>query len=416
MEKNNSFQELNSPDLLPGGVPSVISSTESSSIRSGRGGRCWDQTGKAYIDFICGYGPIILGHSHTEVNETVIEQIKRGFLFSSNSPLYEELHRKLGQIYLSTGKTLIFKTGSEAIAAAIRLARAFTNKMGIIRCGFHGWHDTMISPYVSWHLYEADPQPPRLIAGIPPSPVQYVHSWNGEDVEQLVDLCNRYSSQVAALIIDPIQIREPLEENIKQLRILTRNHGMLLILDEVKTGFRVSLGGVQQLYGIQADLTILSKAIANGFPLAVVLGREEIVSLASSIKIMGTYNNELLSIVAALTTISVLEKPGIITWLWDAGQRLIDGFNEILERKGLLDHICAQAYRWPCLPALRYRQDSEMARHLQTVLPRELTNRGVLLLANHPSFICTEHTTTDIDEALQIFEESVNACLKMRTN
>ncbi len=270
----------------------------------------------------------------------------------------------------------------------------------------------MVSPSISWHLYEADPQPPRLVAGVPPSSFQDILSWNGEDFQHLVDLCDEHRSELAALIIDPVQIREPIEENLKQLRALTRNQGMVLILDEIKTGFRISLGGVQQLYDVQADLTILSKAIANGFPLAVVLGRKEIMSLSPSLRIMRTYNNELISVAAALMTISILERPGIISWLWEAGQQLIDGFNEILSRKQLVDDICAVPYRWPCLRALWYRQRSETARRLMSVLQRELACHGLLLLANHPSYICVEHTHGDIGDALQIFEDSVSDCLK----
>ena len=412
MENAYSSSDVSPPRMLPGGVPSALSSEGARYIANGQGGRCWDQFGKAYIDFICGHGPVILGHAHTEVNAAVVKQLANGILFPSNSPLYDELSAKLKQLFPYSDETLFFKTGSEAVAAAIRLARAFTGKMKIIRCGFHGWHDAMISPSISWHLYEADPKPPRLIAGIPPSLSQDVLTWNGEDFQQLVDLCNAHKSEVAALIADPIQIREPVAENLKQLRVLTRDQGMLFILDEIKTGFRVSLGGVQQLYGLEGDLTILSKAIANGFPLAVVLGRKEILSLAPSLRIMGTYNNELVSIAAALMTIAILERPGIIAWLWEAGQQLIDGFNEILERKQLIEDVCAMPYRWSCLPALWYRQRSERAKRLMPVLHRELANQGVLLLANHPNYICAEHTHRDIGDALQIFEDSMNHCWK----
>jgi glutamate-1-semialdehyde aminotransferase len=108
----------------------------------------------------------------------------------------------------------------------------------------------------------------------------------------------------------------------------------------------------------------------------------------------------------------VLERPGAIAWLWEAGQQLLDGCNEVIERKGLADDICAKPYRWPCLPALWYRQRSAAAQRLMPLLHRELARRGVLLLANHPSHICVEHTHADIAEALHVFEESVSACLK----
>jgi glutamate-1-semialdehyde aminotransferase len=304
------------------------------------------------------------------------------------------------------------KTGSEAVAAAIRLARTYTGKNKIIRCGFHGWHDQVISPDVSWHRYEADSRPPNLIPGVPIPEEPLVLSWNGEDIQQLEELFRVNHLNIAALLLDPVQLREPLEENLKTLRRLTRDEEALFILDEIKTGFRVSLGGVQDLYNVQPDLTILSKAFANGFPLAAVVGSAEILDFAPSAKIMGTYNNELVSIAAALKTISILERPTSIPWLWQVGQHLIDGINELLNRYNLIDDIQAVPYRWSCMPYIWFHSRSERAQCLKPIFYEQLVQRGVLLLANHMNFVCLAHTVRDVEDTLQAIGDALADCLQ----
>ncbi|MSP12236.1 MAG: aminotransferase class III-fold pyridoxal phosphate-dependent enzyme [Chloroflexi bacterium] len=413
-----SRMDLTNPSpTLPGGVLSALQGLPGRFIVRGHGGRCWDQFDQTYIDYICGYGPIIIGHCNAEVNQAVIQQLELGIIFPSYTTLHYQLNATLKRIFPYTDCCLFMKTGSEAISAAIRLARAFTGRATIFRCGFHGWHDAFISPYTSWHLFEADPFPPRYIPGIPQDPTAaLVVSWDGEDFQQLADLFQAHRPSVAALILDPIQLREPFEENLRQLRKLTEEEGALLILDEIKTGFRVSLNGVQGLYNIKPDITVLSKAISNGFPLAVVLGQPKIMGLIQSARIMGTYNNELVSIAAALKTISILERSGSITRLWELGQKLIDGTNEILNRYRLIEDIQAVAYRWPCMPALWFHQHSERAQNLKSSLINELARHGVLILANHPSFICLEHNKQDVDDTLAAMDAAVLSCLTTINN
>ncbi len=402
-------RDIKSTPLMPGGVPSILPDDY---ITRGLGGRCWDQNGKVYTDFICGYGPLILGHCNEEVNQAVIKQMEQGMVFPAYNPLYNELSSVLQRLFPYADRCLFMKTGSEAVSAAVRLARAFTGKTKIIRCGFHGWHDTVVSPYILWHQYETDPEPPRSVAGVPQVIGEsLVLNWDGEDIQQLEDLFRTNHSDVAALLLDPVQLREPMDDHLKQLRKLTYSEGALLILDEIKTGFRVSLAGVQGLYKVQPDLTVLSKGISNGFPVSIVIGQSEILNLSANAKIMGTYNNELISIAAALKTISILERPTSIPWLWQTGQRLINGTNEILTRYGLIDDIQAVAYRWPCMPYIWFHSHSKRAQRLKAGFYRQLIQRGVLLLPNHMNFICLAHTISDVENALQAIEDSLKDCL-----
>lgn len=401
--------------MLPGGVPSVLHAQPDRQLVKGLGGRCWDQYGFEYVDFICGYGPISVGHANAEINAAICDQLSRGIIFPAASPQQDALQAELYNLFPYATESIFLKTGSEAIAAAVRLARAATGKFKIVRCGFHGWHDHFISPYASWHRYEADDQAPRVVPGVAvASSDPSVLSWDGENIQELADLFQQHHSEIAAFIMDPIQLREPLAENLRLIRMLTIENGIALILDEIKTGFRVSMQGVQGLYNIQADLTVFSKAIANGSPLAVVIGKHEFMQRLPQVRIMGTYNNELISVAAAIATLSILKQPGHIEWLWKVGQMLIDGINSILGHYQLLDEISAVPYRWPCLPAVWFRRSSKVGQTLLPHLQEAWTKQGLLLLPNHPNFTCVEHTENDVNKALQHFEAAVSHCLSKR--
>lgn len=407
MNGMSSLSSGNDVGLLPGGVPSIFKTLPDRYIEMGKGGRCFDQYGNDYIDFICGFGSVILGHNHNGVNEAVKHQLNKGVTFSSSSPIFDELNSAIKQLFPYSGDIVIVKTGSEAVAVAIRLARAFTNKTKIIRCGFHGWHDEMIAPFESWHLYEPDPLPPRTVPGVNSYEHPTVFSWTGADFQTLQKLFQKHKGEVAALIIDPIQLRQPSKSQFNELKKLTKQENALLIFDEIKTGFHVNLSGVQGLYGIYPDITVLSKGIANGFPLAMALGKPEIMQLVPHIKIMGTYNNELISAAASLKTLSILQESNYIEMLWGLGQKLINGLNSLLIERGLEDHIQAVPYQWPSLPAVWLKQKSDFASKLKPILFHHLVKNGVLLLANHPNFICMQHTEKDIQDALDRFEAAL---------
>ena len=411
-----NFTNKNPSGWLQGGVSSIFDSSSGNYIARGLGGKCRDRKGKEYIDFVCGYGSLVLGHCNLEVNRAVMKQMNLGMMFPTNSPLHNQLSSELKNIFPYADRSLFLKTGSEAVSAAIRLARAFTGKSKIIRCGFLGWHDSVISPHLSWHLYEPDVQSPRLVAGVPKTNQDSLSFyWNGEDFAQLKNLFRVNRSEIAAFLLDPIQIREPIEKNINRVQKLAHDEEALFILDETKTGFRVSLGGVQGLYGLQPDVTILGKGMSNGFPLSAVIGRREILDWCLEAKIMGTFNSELLSVAAALKTISILRKPSTIPHLWKIGERLIDGINEILNQDGLHDDIQAVAYRWPCMPFIWFHNNSKRAQVLKPIFYRQLVRSRVLFLSNHMSFTCLAHTAHDVDRTLQIINDVWKDCLSEKS-
>lgn len=396
-------------EILPGGVLSVLNHIPDVHIVKASGCICCDSRGSEYIDFICGYGPLILGHSDPNINTAVSKQLQQGMLFPSNHPLYRKLKNVLGELFERADDAIFLKTGSEAVHAAVRLARTHTCKQLIVRCGFHGWHDSFVSPSVPWHRYDEQLPSGTDVPGILSTDNNGgTIMWDGRDLDYLQTLFRNCGSDIAAIIIDPIQIQEPIGKNLLQIKEIAERGKALLILDEIKTGFRVSPGGVQQAYGIAADITVLSKAISNGFPLSVVLANSEIMERRKATKIMGTYNGELVSIVAALETISQINQHDVTTWINRMGIQFIDGINNVLQKLHLGNHVKAVPYRWPCMPYMCFDSSPE-GYSLKDTFFSKLIQKGVLMLANHPSFISYAHKEKHINRAVdviqQIFEE-----------
>ena len=395
--------------MLLGGVDSMLPSHLE--IVGGKGGICWDQDGNEYHDFVMGYGAVILGHAHDRVVKAISKQAARGQLFPSPSSLHRELCQRLEHWYPWAGGSLFFKTGSEAVTAAIRLARAYTGRKRVIRCGFHGWHDIFMARHRSWHQYNDVPKgKPVFPLGIMAEDVGAIE-WIGDSIDMLDTIINASKDEVACLVVDPIQLREPLACNLNSIAKIVSEAGALLVLDEVKTGFRVGLSGTQGILGVKADITVLSKGISNGSPLSAVVTRPEIIQLSSAAKIMGTYNSELTSVAAALATLEVLQEPESIPTLWKLGQYFIDGINDIFRRCRLERMAMAVPYRWPCMPHIWFRDNSHTAQKFKKHFFQKMVESRVLLLSNHPNFICLEHTEAQIDEVLRRVERSCRVVL-----
>jgi glutamate-1-semialdehyde aminotransferase len=311
-------------------------------------------------------------------------------------PAYYRLLEVLAQLYPHTNDLVTFKTGSEAVAAAIRLARAQTGRKTILRVGYLGWHDQVISPYVRCHTYD-----PRLFEQIWPVGVPHdslsslSRVWYGSDPRELVSLVRATGEDLAAVVVDPVQLAPPYAAAAaRALKEAVNDSGALLIFDESKTGFRVHMGGVQALYGVAADLTVLSKALANGLPLAVVLGRRELISLARSARIKGTFGAETASIAAALATIQQLQTSDGPRVLDERGGELLEGLNDAIRSVGLQHQVAAVPYQWACLPYVHFAGE---AKSLQHPFHDGLVDRGVLMLRNHMSYVPLELTHSDVD-------------------
>lgn len=360
----------------------------------GLGAYCWTTDGRRYIDLVCGQGPVVLGHAHPGVRDAVIRQLGLGTMLPGPGPEWARLKGKLLRLFPHYEDVLPFKTGSEAVSAAIRLCRAFTQRNVILRVGFHGWHDPLVSPYVRCHSYDERTYETSWPVGVPhDSYLSTTRVWHGDDPAALVNQVVSVGEKLAAVLIDPVQLRSPAVETVRRLWEITRQLGVLLIFDESKTGLRVHLRGAQHLLGVDPDLTILSKALANGLPLAVVLGKTDILHLAHAARIKGTFNFEMLAISAAVATVETLEAEDGPKTLNRLGGELLDGLSEAIRATGWEDTISAIPYQWPCLPYIRFLGE---ALALKEEFFLGLRDRGVLMLRDHMSYVSLALTTEDI--------------------
>jgi glutamate-1-semialdehyde 2,1-aminomutase len=323
--------------VLAGGVNSNIRLTERPTplfFTRAHGPILEDVDGNTYIDYVCGMGPIILGHADPRVTEAVTEVIGRGLVFGGTHPLEIEVAERIANAVPSVEVMRFCSSGSEAVHAAIRIARAATGRWKVARFEghYHGWLDTIYvgeSPDAERPAAPAAPgtrgQPRSALADV------IVLPWN--DPDALEAAMHIYRGQIAAVILEPILcntgVIPPRPGYVEAIRELCDRDGAVLIFDEVITGFRVALGGAQSLLGIRPDLTVFGKAVANGFPLSVVGGRRDLMEHIASGAVLhgGTYNGNLPAMAAARATLDALSADGgaVYGGITDTGRSLMDG-------------------------------------------------------------------------------------------
>ncbi|MBI1386777.1 MAG: aminotransferase class III-fold pyridoxal phosphate-dependent enzyme [Rhizobiales bacterium] len=318
-------------------------------IRSGRGSRVWDEDGREYVDFLIGSGPMLLGHGHPEVLEAVAEQLPKGMTFFANNAAGLELAEEICRAVPCAEQVRFLATGSEADMYAIRLARAFTGRERIVKFegGYHG-----MGPEAQMSL-----APTRLVnypQAIPDSAGIQECVRDGmliapfNDADFLESLLAEHGDEVAAIIVEPLQrIIPPVPGFLSALRALCDRHGIVLIFDEVVTGFRFAYGGAQEEYGVTPDVCTLGKVIGGGFPIAAVAGRRDImrhfdknaVGADRWLMMLGTLSGNPVAAVAGLKTLEILRRPGTYEQLHANGRRIMEMFTRHLARAGIAHHI-----------------------------------------------------------------------------
>jgi glutamate-1-semialdehyde 2,1-aminomutase len=382
-------------ELVPGGVHrggTPLLDPERSPIyfERGRGCRIWDVDGNEYIDYILAYGAVLLGYAEAAVDDAAMAQVARGNLLTLNHPLHLRLIQAILQRFPAAEMAYLMKTGSEATTAALRIARCFTGRRKIVRCGFHGWHD--------WCF----PQDDSVPAGL----AEQVLDLRDIRPEGLSALLLRHSGEVAAVILAPEMV-QPLTRGALQPMIDTAHeHGALFILDEVKTGFRMPGGSVQQYLAVQPDMTALSKALGNGWPVAAVIGRREVMQAGQGIHLSATFHGETAGMAAALMNLELIDREGVQDHVWRAGERLIDGLNMIVARH----RLPARAYGEPLppMPFLAFTHPDEAVNvALRTTFYSEMFKRGILLHPRHLWYTAYAHTAADIERTLAAADEAM---------
>lgn len=311
-------------------------------VRDGKGSRVWDEDGKEYVDLLIGSGPMILGHGHPEVMEAVMEQLPRGMTFFANNRLGVELAEEICRAVACAEKVRYVSTGSEADMYAMRLARAYTGRDKILKFegGYHGMGPEAQMSLAPTRLVNF-PQAVPDSAGIPEAVRADMLIAPYNDPDYLESLCAEHGSEIAAIIIEPLQRIVPAQPGfLEAVRKICDAHGIVLIFDEVVTGFRFGYGGAQERYGVTPDLTTLGKVIGGGFALAAIAGRADIMALFEKgsdkwLMQVGTLSGNPVAAAAGLKTMEVMRRDGQYDRLADNGKRLMAMASASLDARGV---------------------------------------------------------------------------------
>jgi len=370
------------------------------------GGKVIDVDGNEYIDMLCAYGPIIIGHREQEIDNEVIKQIREnGFCMSLTQPLQNKLAKKLTNLIPCCEKMVFMKMGSDATTAAIRVARAYTKRTKILHCGYHGWHDWSCEVH-------------GIEAGIPQKLYEDIHEFEFNNLEQLEGLIKKYKDNIAGIILTPIntpggrEVEMPNPGYLEELRELADDNGIILIYDEIRTGFRVDMGGAQKMFGVIPDLAAFGKAMANGYPISTLVGKKEIMDvLVEKVFLSSTFFPNSLSQVAALKTIELLEREKILINIKDKGNRFAGRIKESIEEIGIPCKFSGE----PWMPYITFNPDPNYRyRKLREEFYTQLIRRKVFLQPFHHGYICYRHNDDDLDYAAQMIQESLKECKKIK--
>ena len=392
----------------------------------GNGSKKWDVDGNEYIDYVCGHGALILGHSHPEIVEAVNKQMSLGTHLGACTDQELEWGSYIKRLVPSVERIRFQSSGTEATMMAMRLARAYTGKNIVIKLQdhFHGWNDYAIS----------DSQGPS--AGVPSSVWGSIKVLPAGDLIALDEFLNA-NDDVAAIILEPTgahygQLMFDVPNYLEGVRNLTSSYGVVFIMDEVVTGFRASAGGAQQKYDITPDLTTCAKIIAGSLPGGAVGGKAEIVDMISHtgkfvrnaserVAHPGTFNANPLSAVAGAKCLEIISRGEVNTLANNMGNKLRDGFNNVFSSLEISGHsygigsmVHVVLHDCDCDREIctgdHTRIKNTIAEEKTIQLKRSLQNHGIDVMGRNAFLVSSVHTEKDIDTTLEAFESSLRQC------
>jgi glutamate-1-semialdehyde 2,1-aminomutase len=390
-------------------------------IESGSGSRIWDIEGNEYIDYLLGSGPMLLGHNHPEVTEAAAWQLRRGTTFFTNNPLGIELAGMINEAVACADMVRFVSTGSEAVAYAMRLARAYTGRDKILKFegGFHGYSDWgLMSVEPKRHSNSSRPIPDS--AGIPKAVLENIVVAPFNDIEAVERLIHEFKRTLAAVILEPQQrLIPPVPGFLQAMRDLTQAHDILLVFDEMATGFRLTYGGAQEFYGVIPDLCTLGKVIGGGFPLAAVAGRADIMALFDRkrvatdrfVPMVGTFSGNPVAAAAGIATLKVLKRPGTYERFVQTGRRLMYGLAERFERAGIHVKVVGEHAMFDVVfggdEVTNYkdltRGDTDLVARYNKLVGERGIHKG-----EAKYYVSMALTETDIKETFAIWDETVD--------
>jgi glutamate-1-semialdehyde 2,1-aminomutase len=369
------------PEALFGGPAAGV---PSAMVRSA-GCRVWDTEGREYLDLVMALGAVALGYGHPAVTEAAVRAVRDGGVGSLPPVLEEEVAAELARRIPWVEQTRFLKTGAEAMAAAVRLARTVTGREAVLGCGYHGWLD--------WCQGAEAP-------GVPAGTRALYAELPFNDTERTRERIRRAGDTLAAVVFEPVVLAPPDPEWLAVLREETERAGALLIADEIKTVGRLAPGGGCERFGIRPDLVVMAKAIANGFPLGAVGGRAEVMRAVGRTWISSTLATEWVALAAARATLDVMAAESVPAHLGRVGARLLAGLRDLAERH---PNVVRGVAGLPEMCCLQFHDEAAGA-----ALAVAAARRGLLFKRSAYNFVSLAHDEVAIDRSLAILGEALD--------
>ena len=360
-------------------------------ITHGKGCYIWDVDGNQYIDFMMGLHSIILGYCDKDINESIKEQLDEGINFSLASTLEKELAEILINIIPCAEMVRFGKNGTDANTGAIRLAREIKKKSKIITCGYHGWND--------WYISSTS-----FDNGIPKDLRKFILPINYNDIDQLYTTIKQHKDDIAAIIMEPMNSIYPKDNFLKKVRDLASKNGILLIFDEIITGFRFSIGGAQEFFNVTPDLATIGKGMGNGMPISAIVGKSKYMCKMDKIFFSSTFGGESLSIKGSIATIKKLIKKNVPKKLYELGSYLDEGVSKTLKKYNLEETITYEGH--PCWKIMKVKDRNNIKSNIiKTLLIKNLISKGVLINASHN--ISFSHSKADLNYVISSYDNII---------
>ncbi len=356
-----------------------------------------DVDGNKYIDFLLALLPIVLGYQDKDVDNAVKRQMKKGVLFSMSHPIEIELAEQLINIIPYADMVRFGKNGSDVLSAAVRLARAYTNKDILLVAGYHGWHD--------WFIGSTTRN-----KGVPMAVQKLTKTFRMNDLYDLKNKIKKYSNKVAAIIVEPEGTFSTSKEYLVELKKICKKNGIVLIFDEIICGFRTRLGGASEKYGVYPDLGCFGKSMANGYPISAIVGKRKIMKLMDEIFFSGTFAGETISIAASIATIKKLKANNIPYKINELGKFFKNETNRVINKMELKDIFWCSGNDW--WPRLVIKKNNAFMMHL---FRQEAINNGLFigsgfnLCLSHNNKIIKTKTIKSIEKTMANIKTILNS-------
>ena len=387
-------------ELIPGGAQTgsksptqFVQGVAPTHIQRGKGSHVWDVDGNEYIDYVMALGPILLGHDHPVVRNAVEDQLRDGTMFTMEHPLQVEAAELLTEVVPCAEMVQFAKNGNDVTTLAAKLARAYTGRDVVATQGYHGWPDVWMS---------ATP----MDRGVPDGVGKYTERFEYNDIEGLERIFDEHPDDVAAIVTTAVNLEAPEDDFLERMREIADREDCLLVFDEILTGFRFALGGAQEYFGVTPDLACFAKGMANGYPIAALAGRSDVMRELESDDVFfsATYAGEALSLAATKAAIEFQRNENVHEHIATQGEKLMDGYDDLAAEFGIADRTSTVGFG----PRFKitFADEAGETNHLaKSLFMQECMKRGVLFTDGHlPSY---SHTDGDIEVTLDVYREAM---------